>query len=198
MKNFTQKHIVLPTIFLKQRTTGNLSLPTPTITTVQPNRTQTPQQDTATKTNPETKATKNNETAQKCKKLTRQLHQTTTKSRKPWHLSTRNLTRKRARITNSRTRLYNEKQPRITTIADKYGLRTLTILSINPDNLITSENKKTYYKNYRAIRSTYHRYKKHICHMTSNTQETDTKSLPLHRKRLKTNNNHNTACTKEA
>ena len=42
----------------------------------------------------------------------------------------------------SRIRLYNEQRPRITAIANNAGLKTLPVLSLNPDRLLGTEKQK--------------------------------------------------------
>ena len=63
------------------------------------------------------------------------------RNNKKWHISKRKLSHKRTKQKHARKRLYNENQPRQTTISTQPGLRALSVISINPDNLISTERR---------------------------------------------------------
>ena len=57
---------------------------------------------------------------------------------KAWHLTPEELRKKREKQRKARTIIFLDKQKRPTTISTKSGYRTLNILSLNPDNFIST------------------------------------------------------------
>ena len=123
------KHIFTPTIFAPQTQNGNPSIPTRNRITTELSKTRVePKKVTQIQGNPEHDNVNHNQHPKKI------AHKT-----KAWRLSQKNLTR--GKLKRSRIRLRNEQRPRRKTIANKPGKKTISAISLNPDNVINNEKQ---------------------------------------------------------